>query len=123
MENEILQKFITDENSKVGWLAVIDSGWILRDGARIHNKYKAANILKGEDFTFKVVCLIPKSTISLPFYRITAFKLLDNGTFSSNVEVNLTGLKVTSISNKIIKVLNVQTNKLIIKLHSRPSLV
>jgi len=117
-EKTFLQKFITDEKSKVGWLVCIstgspvrnDSNWLMKDGSIINEGYKAVRFLKG-NYIYKVVCAIEKTTLGLPLYRTTAYKLLENNTFSSSHDINITALKMTSVSNQIIKELNVDTTK------------
>ena len=119
MEEKILQKFITDVNSKIGWLVCIasgspvkDSNWVLRDGSRLHDGYKAARILKAEDdVLYKVVCSIEKSTLGLPVFKVAAFKLIEKNVFSGDVEKLISGLKMTPICNQIIADLNVNTKK------------
>lgn len=114
-----IQKFITDENSKIGWLVCIstgspvrsDSNWVLRDGSLMHDGFKSVRILKGDDSIYKVVCSIGKTTMGLPLFKVTAFKLLENNTFSSVEEKSITGLKMTPLSNQIISDLNVNTTK------------
>ena len=59
MEPSILKKLLDKEESIVGWLAYIDAGipvihnihWTLKNSP-LHENYKVARILKGEDGTF-----------------------------------------------------------------------
>ena len=67
MEPSTIRKFLDKQESKVRWLACIDAGtpvvnnihWTLRESP-LHNEFKAARVVKGEEAVFKVVCEIKK---------------------------------------------------------------
>ena len=121
--DSVIEKFQSDEKAKVGWLACIyvgvpavrDKNWILRDESYLHEGYKAARILKGEDNIYKVVCEIGKTLLGLPSFSISAYKVENTDTtsktFSNVVTKTIRSLKITTASNNIIEALNVQTKK------------
>ena len=119
-EEKIISKFITDVKSRVGWLVCVNKGhpvinhsWLLRNGLRLHEGYKAARILRGKDdgeeMFYKVICSIEKTALGLPLFRVKAYKRLNNETFSSDEAKNITSMKITTVSRQIINELNVET--------------
>ena len=120
-EKKLVEKFITDVESRVGWLVCVDAGrpirnnhnWVNKDGSLIHEGYKAARILRGKDGIFKVICSIEKSALGVPYYKAHAFKLLADGTFSlvPEKDKSASGLSPTPVGKKMIVNLEVDTTK------------
>ena len=125
MMDSLIEKFVSDEKAKVGWLACVsvgmpvvgDRNWTLRDGSYLHEGYKAARFLKGKEAIYKIVCSIEKTFLGLPCYSISAYILentedtpaLGPKTFSQVATTTIKSLKITTVSNNIIEALKVET--------------
>ena len=122
-EKDIVRKFLSNEDSKIVWLSLInfgepvsrDANWKINN-INLNIGYLAVRLLKGGDgCIYRVECCIERSHLGPPFFSVSAFKgektSEETITFNQDLFIKLTSLKVTTVSNEIIKTLGVATSK------------
>ena len=113
------------------------ASWSLKSGGILTNGYRAARLVKGEDGLYKVTCSINKTYLGFPIYSTSAVKVKvdesgkivpvdddvvedlndENESTATNrnvgnvVKRQISSLYITTVSNEILKILNVKYNK------------
>ena len=120
-----MEKFISNNKSKVIWLACTAKGtrvnrseWQFKHGVIATAGYKAARLVKGEldgkKGIFKILFSIEKTSLGVPKFSILAYNatVIDGKVIADSVPVKqASSLMITTAATKIINSLNIQTGK------------